>query len=203
MLRPAMAPDLNTVLQSQRLRHAAVMGEITGTERCFEALQQLASQGESFDIVVNIQGDEPFIESSHIDSVVATVANHSADMGYNQYALYFSRAMIPHNKAGKYDPRTQYWRKLGIYAYRADFLKTYLMLPPSSLQVAEDLEQNKVIQAGLKIKVGIVQTGVHGVDTPRQLQELENQMMSCHAGDLDNMPVVGKENISPFTQITI
>ena len=219
-----------------------------GTERCLEVLRALQARGQQFDIVVNIQGDEPFIEAAHIDKVVEVVAESEAVMGtlarpatgaddvtsvnnvktvldVNGYALYFSRALIPHNKKGVWQEGTHYWRKLGIYSYRADFLPKFIDMPArapacqfrertrglsltarvrrrvrqaSLLQRAEDLEQNKVIEAGYKIKVGIVQEAVHGrararataaatlprgtrreraarcgrVDTPEQLEDL-------------------------------
>lgn len=169
-----------------------------GTERCLEVLNKLKAKGEHYDIVVNIQGDEPFIEEHHID-VVAEVVMGDAVMGtlarphkdeadvtsvnnvkvvldVNNYALYFSRAMIPYNKKGKYDPDTPYWRKLGIYSYKASFLPKFIQMPASKLQKAEDLEQNKVIEAGYKIKVGIVQEAVHGVDTEEQLEDLDRMI---------------------------
>mmetsp|Transcript_35408 Transcript_35408/g.67746 ORF Transcript_35408/g.67746 Transcript_35408/m.67746 type:complete len:293 (-) Transcript_35408:492-1370(-) len=166
-----------------------------GTERCLEVLNKLKAQGKHFDIVVNIQGDEPFIEAHHIDVVAQVVTNSDAVMGtlarahvdaadvesvnnvkvvldVHGNALYFSRAIIPHNKKGKYDPSTPYWRKLGIYSYTSEFLPKFINMPVSKLQKAEDLEQNKVIEAGHKIKVGIVEDAVHGVDTEAQLVEL-------------------------------
>ena len=171
---------------------------VNGTERCLEVLQALEARGERYDVVVNIQGDEPFIEGKHIDCVAEVVAGGSeavmgtlarpalpddaADVtGVNNvkvvldvdgYALYFSRAMIPHNKKGRYDPGTKYWRKLGIYSYQAAFLPEYIKMPASLLQQAEDLEQNKVLEAGHRIKVGLVSDAVHGVDTPEQLAHL-------------------------------
>ena len=179
---------------------AAVMTSPTcanGTERCLEVLKALEKQGESFDVVVNVQGDEPFIEREHIDKVIDVVSGGDAVMGtlarpanpndeadvsgvnnvkvvldVHGNALYFSRAIIPHNKKGRYDPATPYWRKLGIYSYRADFLPQYVAMPESLLQRSEDLEQNKVIEAGYKIRVGIVAKAVHGVDTPEQLEDL-------------------------------
>jgi len=172
-----------------------------GTERCLEVLQTLQAQGEKYDIVVNIQGDEPFIEENHISTVIDTVTSGDAVMGtlarpansndeadvtgvnnvktvldVHGNALYFSRAMIPHNKKAKYDPSTHYWRKLGIYVYRADFLPLFVIMPESLLQKSEDLEQNKVIEAGFKIRVGIVEEAVHGVDTPEQLADLNKQL---------------------------
>mmetsp|Transcript_18199 Transcript_18199/g.46624 ORF Transcript_18199/g.46624 Transcript_18199/m.46624 type:complete len:311 (+) Transcript_18199:95-1027(+) len=172
-----------------------------GTERCLEVLQAMQAQGEKYDIVVNIQGDEPFIEEIHISTVIETVTSGDAVMGtlarpanendeadvtgvnnvktvldVHGNALYFSRAMIPHNKKAKYDPNTHYWRKLGIYVYRADFLPLFVIMPESLLQKSEDLEQNKVIEAGFKIRVGIVEEAVHGVDTPEQLEDLNKQL---------------------------
>ena len=140
-----------------------------GTERCNEVLQKI---GGKWDVVVNIQGDEPFIEGSHVDTVASVVMDSQAVMGtlarphideadvtgvnnvkvvldVNGYALYFSRAVIPHNKKGTYDPNTKYWRKLGIYSYRASFLPDYIRMPESALQQSEDLEQNKVRDAHL------------------------------------------------------
>jgi hypothetical protein len=81
---------------------------------------------------------------------------------------------------GTYDPKTHYWRKLGIYSYTADFLPKFITMPASGLQKAEDLEQNKVIEAGFKIKVGKVEDAVHGVDTPEQLDELNALIGTCH-----------------------
>jgi 3-deoxy-manno-octulosonate cytidylyltransferase (CMP-KDO synthetase) len=155
-------------------------------------------KGEEYDVIVNIQGDEPFIEPEHIDLVAQIVCEAEEDdvcMGTlcrpaidrkdvegvnnvkvvvdrNMNALYFSRAIIPHNKSGTYDPDTKYLRKLGIYSYRADFLPEYVRMPESMLQISEDLEQNKVIEAGYKIKLGWVEDAVHGVDTVGQLEAL-------------------------------
>ena len=103
---------------------------------------------------------------------VEGVNNVKVVVDRNMNALYFSRAIIPHNKTGTYDPKTKYLRKLGIYSYRADFLPEYVRMPESMLQISEDLEQNKVIEAGYKIKLGWVEDAVHGVDTVGQLEAL-------------------------------
>ena len=68
---------------------------------------------------------------------VSGVNNVKTVLDVNGNALYFSRAIIPHNKKGKYDPNTHYWRKLGIYSYRADFLPKFIEMPVSLLQRAE------------------------------------------------------------------
>lgn len=110
---------------------------------------------------------------AHVDAAdVESVNNVKVVLDVHGNALYFSRAIIPHNKKGKYDPSTPYWRKLGIYSYTSEFLPKFINMPVSKLQKAEDLEQNKVIEAGHKIKVGIVEDAVHGVDTEAQLVEL-------------------------------
>mmetsp|Transcript_28317 Transcript_28317/g.45356 ORF Transcript_28317/g.45356 Transcript_28317/m.45356 type:complete len:146 (+) Transcript_28317:1030-1467(+) len=109
---------------------------------------------------------------------VMSVNNVKCVLDVHGYALYFSRALIPHNKKGVYDPNTKYMRKLGIYSYRSDFLPKFISMPESNLQTSEDLEQNKVIEAGYRIKVGIVHEAVHGVDTPEQLDDL-NRMLAA------------------------
>ena len=67
---------------------------------------------------------------------------------------------------------------MGIYSYRSDFLPKFIKMPESNLQKSEDLEQNKVIEAGYRIKVGIVNEAVHGVDTPEQLDDLNRMLAS-------------------------
>eukprot|EP00898_Chlorokybus_atmophyticus_P002919 jgi/Chlat1/3628/Chrsp237S03622 len=152
------------------------------TERCLEVMNTLAGRGETYDII----GDEPFIEPEHVDAVVAVVRDDpNAVMGFtsdthtHSTALYFSRSVIPASKSlgGRFDPRLsgKYLRKLGIYCYRRGFLPEFVNMPNSMLQEAEDLEQNKVIEAGYRIKVGIVKDAIHGVDTPEQLEDLQRR----------------------------
>jgi 3-deoxy-manno-octulosonate cytidylyltransferase (CMP-KDO synthetase) len=194
-----------------------------GTERCLEVYESCARKGEEYDVIVNIQGDEPFIEPEHIDLVakivcesedadvcmgtlcrpaidrkdVEGVNNVKVVVDKNMNALYFSRAIIPHNKLGQYDPETNYLRKLGIYSYRADFLPKYCHMPESHLQIAEDLEQNKVIEAGYKIKLAMVKDAVHGVDTVGQLEALN---LAIERGELKHRGVKIKKNKSFKTQ---
>lgn len=169
----------------------------SGTARIGEVIQTLNLNDD--EIVVNVQGDEPFIPSSIIDQVAGNMALYTeADMATlavpiedadevfnpnavkvvtdkNGYALYFSRAPVPYdrdnfanqpvNQIGKY-----YLRHIGLYAYRADFVRQYLNWPASPLEEAESLEQLRVLWHGEKIHVGIAnQTPPAGIDTPEDL----------------------------------
>ncbi|KAL4563209.1 hypothetical protein LXL04_027245 [Taraxacum kok-saghyz] len=165
-----------------------------GTERCNEALLKLK---EHFDVVVNIQGDEPLIEPDIIDGVVRVLqatsdavfstavtslkAEDACDpnrvkcvVDNNGYAIYFSRGLIPFNKSGKVNPCFPYLLHLGIQSYDAKFLKIYPELPPTPLQLEEDLEQLKVLENGYKMKVIKVDHAAHGVDTPEDVEKIES-----------------------------
>ncbi|KVH93038.1 3-deoxy-D-manno-octulosonate cytidylyltransferase [Cynara cardunculus var. scolymus] len=136
-----------------------------GAERCSEALEKLEKQ---YDIVVNIQGDEPLIEPEVIDGIVkalqttpdavfsTAVTSLKPEDAFDPnrvkcvvdnrgYAIYFSRGLIPFNKSGKFNGKFPYNLHLGI--------QIYLNLAPTSLQLEEDLEQLKVLENGYKMKV--------------------------------------------------
>lgn len=167
-----------------------------GTERCNEALKKLR---KNFDIVVNIQGDEPLIEPEIIDGVVkalqaapdavfstavtslkpedASDPNRVKCIVDNRgYAIYFSRGLIPYNKSGKVNPHFPYFLHLGIQSYDAQFLRIYPELSPTPLQLEEDLEQLKVLENGYKMKVIKVDHEAHGVDTPEDVDKIESFM---------------------------
>ncbi|XP_021825817.1 3-deoxy-manno-octulosonate cytidylyltransferase, mitochondrial-like [Prunus avium] len=167
-----------------------------GTERCNEALQKFKKK---FDIVVNIQGDEPLIEPEIIDGVVkalqaapdavfSTAATSlkpedASDpnrvkcvVDSHGYAIYFSRGLIPCNKSAKVNPRFPYLLHLGIQSYDAKFLRKYPELAPTPLQLEEDLEQLKVLENGYKMKVIKVDHEAHGVDTPEDVEKIESFM---------------------------
>ncbi|KAJ0684477.1 putative 3-deoxy-manno-octulosonate cytidylyltransferase [Helianthus annuus] len=151
-----------------------------GAERCSEALQKLEKK---YDIVVNIQGDEPLIEPEIIDGIVkalqttpdavfstAVTALKPEDafdpnrvkcvVDNRGYAIYFSRGLIPFNK----------------FSYDSEFLKIYPDLTPTPLQLEEDLEQLKVLENGYKMKVIKVDHDAHGVDTPEDVAKIESYM---------------------------
>uniref|UniRef100_A0A5B7APX3 3-deoxy-manno-octulosonate cytidylyltransferase n=1 Tax=Davidia involucrata TaxID=16924 RepID=A0A5B7APX3_DAVIN len=167
-----------------------------GTERCNEALQKLRKK---FDIVVNIQGDEPLIEPEIIDGVVkalqadpdavfstavtslkpedASDPNRVKCVVDNRgYAIYFSRGLIPYNKSGMVNPHFPYLLHLGIQSYDAQFLRIYPEISPTPLQLEEDLEQLKVLENGYKMKVIKVDHDAHGVDTPEDVEKIESLM---------------------------
>ncbi|KAL4626807.1 hypothetical protein ACB092_05G123700 [Castanea dentata] len=164
-----------------------------GTERCNEAIQKLQKK---FDIVVNIQGDEPLIEPEIIDGVVKALQaapdavfstavtslkpEDASDpnrvkcvVDTHGYAIYFSRGLIPCNKLGKANPHFPYLLHLGIQSYETQFLKIYPDLPPTTLQLEEDLEQLKVLENGYKMKVIKVDHDAHGVNIPEDVKKIE------------------------------
>jgi 3-deoxy-manno-octulosonate cytidylyltransferase (CMP-KDO synthetase) len=163
----------------------------SGTERCAEV-----AGGLGCDIIVNIQGDEPLIQPEVVDEAaklliedpvpeMATLASKSdlqeelldravvkVVFDSDSYALYFSRALIPHSKTGTLKQGIAYYRHIGIYAYRRDFLLRYVNLPRSKLEIAEELEQLRALDNGHRIKVGVVQHYSLNVDTPEHLEKV-------------------------------
>ncbi|XP_002982588.2 3-deoxy-manno-octulosonate cytidylyltransferase, mitochondrial [Selaginella moellendorffii] len=167
-----------------------------GTERCNEAVKRLKRK---FDIVVNIQGDEPLIDPDIIDGVVmalkaspdamcstavtslkpqdASDTNRVKCIVDKQgYAIYFSRGLLPFNKKGVANDKFPYLLHLGIQCYDAHFLSMYPLIAPTALQLEEDLEQLKVIENGYKIKVINVDHDAHGVDSPGDIASIESLM---------------------------
>ncbi|XP_075482793.1 3-deoxy-manno-octulosonate cytidylyltransferase, mitochondrial-like [Primulina tabacum] len=167
-----------------------------GTERCNEALQKI---GKKYDVVVNIQGDEPLIDPEIIDGIVkalqaapdavfsTAVTSLKPEDAFDPnrvkcvvdnrgYAIYFSRGLVPFNKSGKVNPRFPYLLHLGIQSFDAKFLKIYPELPPTPLQLEEDLEQLKVLENGYKMKVIKVDHESHGVDVPEDVEKIEHYM---------------------------
>ncbi len=162
----------------------------SGTDRIAEAIQSMAA-----DIVVNIQGDEPLIDFRSIDQTVGLLEeDSSADMATLKapvsnvedlvnpnvvkvvtdekgYALYFSRAPIPYLEKEE-DVPGHFYRHVGLYAYRRDFLIQFTQWGPSMLEKLEDLEQLRALEHGARIKVGLTGTHVFGVDTPEDLQRI-------------------------------
>lgn len=167
-----------------------------GTERCNEALEKLEKK---YDIVVNIQGDEPLIEPEIIDGIVkalqaapdavfsTAVTSLKPEDAFDPnrvkcvvdnrgYAIYFSRGLIPFNKSAKVNPQFPYMLHLGIQSYDSKFLQIYPKLQPTPLQLEEDLEQLKVLENGYKMKVIKVEHEAHGVDTPEDVEKIESLM---------------------------
>jgi len=172
-----------------------------GTNRCFEAFDKVAgNRGNRADwVVINIQGDEPFIRVDQIEAVktcfpteIATLVKpfHDADgiealenpnspkvVVGNGRALYFSRSVIPYMRSidraqwlEEAERRgTPFYKHIGLYAYRADILEKLVKMPISSLEKAESLEQLRWLEAGYEIRVAVTETQTIGIDTPEDL----------------------------------
>lgn len=168
----------------------------SGTDRCYEAYRNIASKA---DVVINIQGDEPFIAPSQIEEImkcfddpstqIATLARpFDPALGVdalfnpntpkvvfdeNMFAMYFSRSVIPYVRGSEKEEwckKASFFTHIGMYAYRADALEQITSLPQSALELAESLEQLRWLQNGFKIKVGISDCGTIGIDTPEDLE---------------------------------
>lgn len=170
----------------------------SGTDRCFEAYQKI---GKGFDVVINIQGDEPFIHPEQIETIKAcftddeiqiatlvklfrpdddfetTLFNPNSPkvvVNKKMEAMYFSRSIIPYIRGKKYTewlPNHTFYKHIGMYAYRADVLAEITALPQSTLELAESLEQLRWLENGYKIKVGITEQETIGIDTPADLEK--------------------------------
>ena len=176
----------------------------SGTDRCYEAFTRV---GRGHDVIVNIQGDEPFIQHSQLEAVkvcfddpstqIATLVKpftpedglealenvNSPKVVVNRQmnALYFSRSIIPFQR-GK-DKREwlkghTYYKHIGLYAYRAAVLREITSLPQSKLEIAESLEQLRWLENGYIIKVGITDVETIGIDTPEDLARAE-RFLKC------------------------
>ncbi len=171
----------------------------SGTDRIEEAIEKI---GGDYDVIVNIQGDEPFIQRSQIETVcscfddeetqIATlgkpftsmdaVANPNSPkivVDNNNFAMYFSRSIIPFVRGKEQTEWLDHYpflKHLGIYAYRRDVLRKITQLPQSSLEIAESLEQLRWLQNGFKIKVGLTDIETVGIDTPEDLERAEREL---------------------------
>ena len=168
----------------------------SGTDRCAEVIETLTG----YDIVINIQGDEPFIEPAQIELLascfteekvqLATLIKsiHSQESIYNPNspkvvidvngrAMYFSRSPIPfirNGEPGVWAEKHQFYQHIGIYGYRTEALKAITKLPPSSLEIAESLEQLRWIENGFYIQTKVTDLETVAIDTPEDLLKLNN-----------------------------
>jgi len=170
----------------------------SGTDRCAEAVIKITREtGKMIDIVINIQGDEPFIKPEQIDLLmkcftgerveIATLVR-KAEPGEDIFnsnqpkviinsegdAIYFSRAAIPYVRdAEKSDWSTVhvYYKHIGLYAYRTETLKKITLLARSPLEISESLEQNRWIENGFRIKTAVTLWENIGIDTPDDLDK--------------------------------
>ncbi|MBQ6964812.1 MAG: 3-deoxy-manno-octulosonate cytidylyltransferase [Bacteroidaceae bacterium] len=176
----------------------------SGTDRVYEAFTKV---GNGFDVAVNIQGDEPFIQAQQLEAIRACFDDASVDIatlvkpfksedGFaalenvnspkvvvnkRMEALYFSRSIIPFMRGKEKETWLSghtYYKHIGLYAYRAKALKEITSLPQSSLELAESLEQLRWLENGYKIKVGISEIETIGIDTPEDLERAERFLQS-------------------------
>jgi 3-deoxy-manno-octulosonate cytidylyltransferase (CMP-KDO synthetase) len=175
----------------------------SGTDRCFEALhryQELASK--HFEVIINIQGDEPFIQPEQINLVKTCFNDDSVDIATlvkkidensiifdpnkvkvvvnkKMEAMYFSRSPVPHmrnTQEAEWKKHHTFFLHIGMYAYRASALEEISSLEQSSLELAESLEQLRWLENGLKIKTAETQYESFGIDTPEDLEQAINGM---------------------------
>ena len=166
----------------------------SGTDRCAEAALILAKKID-FDVVINVQGDEPFIRPKQVELLkscftdkteIATLIkkietfeelfNHNRPkvvLDKQKNALYFSRSTIPYAR-GKEEKNwlssTTFWAHIGMYAYRSDVLQKITKLKPGSLELVESLEQLRWLENGFKIKTLVTNHQSIGIDTPEDLE---------------------------------
>ena len=169
----------------------------SGSDRIAEAVENMA-----VDVVVNVQGDEPFINKEALESLVnafkADVEN-KIDLGsvmyqitdneevvntnnvkvvvdYHNFALYFSRSVIPFPREENVGVR--YMKHIGIYAFRKSALMDFYNLPMKSLEASEKLEQLRYLEYGKRIKMIETDKGSIGIDTPEDLEKAKKMLTS-------------------------
>lgn len=171
----------------------------SGTDRCWEAYQK---QSEEYDVVINVQGDEPFIAHSQLQAIMDCFNNEQTDIATlvkpfteqdglaalenpnspkvvldsESRAIYFSRSVIPYLRGVEPElwlSRHTFYKHIGMYAFRRDVLGEITSLPQSTLEKAESLEQLRWLENGYKIGVGITEVETVGIDTPEDLERAE------------------------------
>ncbi len=171
----------------------------SGTDRCREAY---VNNGGREDVIINIQGDEPFIHPEQIRAIMSCFDDDATDIATlirpfdptrpveelfnpnspkvvvdsHMNAMYFSRSVIPYLRGEEQEnwpARHQYYTHIGMYAYRADVLAEITRLPQSSLEQAESLEQLRWLENGYTIKTAVSDIETVGIDTPADLERAE------------------------------
>ena len=173
-----------------------------GTDRCCEAYEKI---GYDADIIINIQGDEPFVQAEHIELLKQGFKGEETDIvtlatpfdeskgiealenpnspkvvfDNDMYALYFSRSVIPFIRGierKEWQKHHTFYKHIGMYAYRADVLRQITRLPQSSLELAESLEQLRWLENGYTVRVGITNVETVSIDTPEDLEKLNQSL---------------------------
>lgn len=168
----------------------------SGTDRIEEAVEKLATDA---DVIINIQGDEPFVQASQLQALMHLFDDPETQIGTlgkpfenmeavdnpnspkivcdrRGFALYFSRSVIPHvrgKERAEWIEHFPYLKHLGLYAYRREVLREVTQLPQTPLELAESLEQLRWLENGYRIRVGLTDVETVGIDTPADLERAE------------------------------
>lgn len=174
----------------------------SGTDRCGEVVRRLADEGQHYDIIINLQGDEPFVQDSQLQALIACFDNPATDIatlktrihataellspnnvkvvcGKGGKALYFSRQPLPYRRGVEEDlwlSEGEYYKHVGIYAFRSATLSEVCALPQGALETSEKLEQLRWLEAGYGITVAETPCANIGIDTPEDLKAAEKQL---------------------------
>ncbi len=175
----------------------------SGTDRCMEALDKIRKiEKDNWDVVINVQGDEPFISGEQIRLLQSCFDDAETDIAtlikridepdeifdenkpkvvfdQRKFALFFSRSPIPFVRGSQKETwlsKVSFYRHIGIYAYRSEVLKKLAGLSPSGLEKAESLEQLRWLENGFRIKIEFTDYGPLGVDTPEDLERTIESM---------------------------
>lgn len=169
----------------------------SGSDRIAEAVANL-----EVDVVVNVQGDEPFLDVDSLQKLIHVFKEDTARqvdlaslyfeiqdqetidnpnnvkvvVDQQQFALYFSRSVIPYPRS--IDPSLRYFQHIGIYAFRKEALLAFSCLPMKSLEASEKLEQLRYLEYGKRIKMVETNHKSIGIDTPEDLEKARNFMLS-------------------------
>ena len=195
-----VATDDERILQAvEQFGGRAVMTRTdhkSGTDRIEEAAEKI---GTDADVIINVQGDEPFIQPSQIETMMRLFDNPTTQIGtlgkrfdsieatlnpnspkivtdLQGFALYFSRSIIPFVRGKEQTEWLKsypFLKHLGLYAYRREVLHEVTQLPQSPLELAESLEQLRWLENGYRIRVGLTDVETVGIDTPEDLERAE------------------------------
>lgn len=175
----------------------------SGTDRIQEAVKHI---GTDADVIINIQGDEPFVQASQLQTLMQLFDDPTTQIGtlgkrfesmeavqnpnspkivcdQRGFALYFSRSVIPFVRgkdSSEWLDHYPYLKHLGLYAYRREVLQEVTQLPQSPLEKAESLEQLRWLENGYRIRVGLTDIETVGIDTPEDLERAEAFLASRH-----------------------
>ena len=205
-LKAELLTDVVVATDDQRIYDAVIAfgGKVmmtssehnSGTDRCCEIIEKIGNQ---YDAVINIQGDEPFINPEQIDHIAALISTEESQLASlckpikdedelfdenvvkvvfdkNGNAMYFSRQTIPFLRKAEKNVRSwmgqrTFYKHIGIYAYKVDVLKEIALLPQSGLELAECLEQLRWLENSYEIKMGVTEFESYSIDTPQDVEK--------------------------------